>query len=82
MNRRLANLMDRTILRLASRMISDGHSDHEDHSEHRQSWSAYPRDLGSWETLFALPETMPDVELGLGKPVWLGPASMRRFQFP
>jgi len=74
--------MDRAVLRLASRMISEGHSDHEDHTEHRESWTAYPRDLGSWDTLFALPETMPDVEVGLGKALWLGPASMQRFQFP
>lgn len=82
MNEKVAHMMDRAVLRFANRMVRDGHSDHADHPELKDTWQAYPRTLGSWDTLFALPEPMTDVESHLSRPHWMGPATHRSFHFP
>ncbi|MBI5397291.1 MAG: alpha/beta hydrolase [Verrucomicrobia bacterium] len=82
MNEKVAHLMDRAVIRFATNMMRDGHSDHENHPEQKELWQAYPRTLGSWETLFALPEPLTDVEQCLSRPLWLGPATHRSFHFP
>ncbi|MCX6907696.1 MAG: alpha/beta fold hydrolase [Verrucomicrobia bacterium] len=81
MNRKVAHLMDRAVIRFATCMMRDGHQDHDEHPEQQESWRSYPRDLGSWDTLFALPEPMPNLHECFGKPHWLGPVVHRSFQF-
>jgi pimeloyl-ACP methyl ester carboxylesterase len=81
MNRKVAHFMDRAVMRFASCMMRDGHQDHHEHPDQQESWRSYPRDLGSWETLFALPDPMPDFEHCLGKPRRLGPVTHRSFRF-
>jgi pimeloyl-ACP methyl ester carboxylesterase len=82
MNKKVAHLMDRAVIRFACSMMRDGHRDHDDHAQQHVEWKTYPRELGPWETIFALPEPMPHLEGALGKPHWLGPVTHRRFHFP
>ncbi|MFA6560920.1 MAG: alpha/beta fold hydrolase [Verrucomicrobiia bacterium] len=81
MNRKLAHLMDHAVIRFATCMMRDGHQDHDAHPEQQENWRAYPRDLGSWDTLFALPEPIPNLHECFGKPRRLGSVVHRSFQF-